>query len=137
MSSANVALVRSLIQAWNDRGDPSVDAYHEDAQWDFQGWAFDLHGTFRGTKGLLEMVDELRAEWEEIRVEEEQYMEAGDKVAFFGRFYARRRQSGLEVSDSGTCIFTLRDGKIARFSLLHDRQQALAELGQQTDPVSR
>ena len=131
MSSDNVALVRSIIRAWNDRGDPSVDAYHPDAEWDFQGWAFDLHGTFHGTEALVEMVEGVRAEWDEIRVEEEQYMEAGDNVAFFGRFYARRRHTGLEVSDSGTCIFTVRDGKIARFSLIHDRERALELLGQE------
>jgi uncharacterized protein len=130
MSSENVALVRSVIRAWNDRGDPSVDAYHEDAQWDFEGWTFDLHGVFHGTDAMTGMVEGLHAEWEEIRVEEEQYMEAGDKVAFFGRFFARRRSSGLDVSDSGTCIFTIRDGKIARFSLLHDRERALELMGQ-------
>jgi ketosteroid isomerase-like protein len=135
MSSENVALVRAIIEAWNDRGDPSLDAYHDDAQWDFQGWAFDLRGTFHGTDGLLRMVEGLRAEWEEMRVDAEQYMEVGDKVAFFGRLYARRRESGLEVSDSGTCVFTLRDGKVTRFSLLHDRQQALALLGVQDETV--
>jgi ketosteroid isomerase-like protein len=137
MSSENVVLVRSVIRAWNDRGDPSVDAYHENAEWDFQGWTFDLEGTFQGTAGLLEMVKGLHTEWEGIRVEEEQYMEAGDKVAFFGHFYARRRKTGLEVSDSGTCIFTIREGKIARFSLIHDRKRALALLGEQAQPVPR
>ena len=130
MSSENVALVRSVIRAWNDRGDPSVDAYHEDAQWDFEGWTFDLHGVFQGTEALTRMVEGLRAEWEELRVEEEQYWEAGDKVACFGRFFARRRSTGLDVSDSGTCIFTIREGKIARFSLLHDRDRALDLMGQ-------
>jgi ketosteroid isomerase-like protein len=137
MSSENVALVRSIIRAWNDRGDPSVLAYHDDAEWNFEGWTFDLHGTFHGREGLSEMLDAVRSEWEEIRVDEEQYLEAGDKVAFFGRFSARRRSSGLEVSDSGTCIFTMRDGKVARFSLVHDRERAMELLGEQVHPVPR
>ena len=137
MSSENVALVRSIIRAWNDRGDPSVEAYHDDAEWDFEGWAFDLQGTFHGTEGLSEMLDALRSEWEEIRVDEEQYLEAGDKVAFVGRFSARRRSSGLEVSDSGTCIFTIRDGRVARFSLVHDRERAMQLLGNEAQTVPR
>ncbi len=129
MSSENVALVRSIIRAWNDRGDPSVEAYHDEAEWDFEGWTFDLHGTFHGTEGLGEMLEAVRSEWDDIRVHEEQYVEAGDKVAFFGRFSARRRRTGLEVSDSGTCIFTIRDGKVARFILVDDRERARELLG--------
>jgi len=130
MPSENVTLVRSIIDAWNDRGDPSLDAYHDDAEWDFRGWGFNLRGTFHGTESFAQMLEGLREEWDEIRVEAEQYVEAGDRVAFFGRFYSRRPgRSGLEISDSGTCVFTFSEGKIVRFSLLRDRDEALSLLG--------
>ena len=132
MSSENVALVRSIIDVWNDRGEALLEAYHEDAQWDFQGWGFDIRGTFHGAEGLFEMLDAVRAEWVDVRVEAEGYVEKGDKVAFLAHFYARRR-NGLEVSDSGTCVFTLRDGKVARFSLFRDPDEASALLEAQEE----
>lgn len=129
MSSENVELVRSLIDAWNDRGEPLLEAYHDDAEWDFRGWGFELRGTFHGPEGLFKLLDAVRAEWVKVRVDAEQYVEKGDKVAFLGHFYARRR-NGLEVSDTGTCVFTLREGKVSRFGLYRDRDEALAVLGQ-------
>jgi len=129
MSEGNVELVRALIDRWNERGEAALDAYHDDVEWDFTGWDFEVEGTWRGMEGLESVLEGLRERWEEVRVEPEQLIDRDDKVGFFGRFFARRRYSGLEVSDSGTCVFTLRDGKISAFSLYRAREDALNALG--------
>jgi ketosteroid isomerase-like protein len=129
MSSQHLEVVRSLIEAWNERGDPSFDLYHQDAEWDFSGWGFEPHGSLRGIDRIATLMDAVRSDWERVRVEPVQLREAGDRVGLYGRFYARRRGgSGLEMSDAGTCLFTFREGKIARFALVRDRGEALADL---------
>jgi uncharacterized protein len=129
MSRENIALVRLLIDNWNARLEATLDAYHDDAEWDFTGWDYSVAGTFRGTDGLDEMLAFVKEAWEEVRVEPVEYVDAGDNVVFFGRFYARRRGGDLEVSDAGTCVFTLRDGKVSRFRLFRSFDDALAAVG--------
>ncbi len=129
MSERNVELVRSLTKSWNSVGDPSLHVYHADAEFDFSGWDFDIHGTFQGLPAIGEALGSLADTWEEMRVDPQEFIDAGDKVLFVGRFLARRRDTGLEVSDSGTCVFTFRDDKISRFDLYRDHASALADAG--------
>jgi ketosteroid isomerase-like protein len=134
MAGENVELVRSLIDAWNERMEVRLEAYHDDAEWDFRGWDYAVEGTFRGTQGLDEMLNAIRDAWEEMRVDPGEYIDAGDSVVFFGRFYARRRGGDLEVSDAGTCVFTVKEGKVARFALFRNWDDAFASVGRSPPP---
>jgi ketosteroid isomerase-like protein len=129
MSQQNVKLVRRLVDTWNSTGDPSLRAYDEDAEFDFSGWDFAVQGTWRGIAAIKQALTGVRDAWEDMRVEAEEFIDAGEKVVFFARFYARRAGSGLEVSDAGTCVFTIRDGRVAGFNLFRDRRAALAAVG--------
>ena len=129
MSRENVALVRGLMEKWNETHQPDFSVYHEDAQWDMGGWGFDVRGTFQGVEDWDRMLDQLWEVWEDVRVEPDEYIDAGDNVLFFARMYARRRDSGLEVSDAGFCVFTVRDGKVSRFALYRDRDAAFEYAG--------
>ena len=46
-----------------------------------------------------------------------------------GRFFLRQRGSGLQVRDTGSCVYTVLDGKIARVEMYRDHQQALQAAG--------
>jgi ketosteroid isomerase-like protein len=129
MSSSNVELIRSLTQSWNESADPGLDAYHEDAEFDFGGWGFDFSGSFRGREVIGRMVGDVEQTWEEIKVEPVEFIDAGDKVVLSGRFLLRQRGTGLQVRDSGSCVYTLLDGKIARVELYRDHEQALQAAG--------
>jgi ketosteroid isomerase-like protein len=134
MSGENVALVRSIIDAWNEGMQVLIDAYTDDTEWDFRGWDYAVEGTFRGTQGLEQMVGVVKEAWEEIRVDPAEYLDAGDNVVFFGRFYARRRGGDLEVSDAGTCVFEVQDGKVSRFALFRKWDEAFESLGRPAPP---
>lgn len=129
MSSGNVELIRSLTDAWNKSGDPGLDAYHEDAEFDFGAWGFDFSGSFRGREVIDRMVGEVKETWEEIEVEPVDLIDAGDKVVLSGRFSLRQRGTGLQVRDSGSLVYSLVDGKIARVELYRDHEQALEAAG--------
>src|SRR5439155_12831315 len=67
MSEGNVELVRALIDRWNERGEAALDAYHDDVEWDFSGWDFEVEGTWRGMEGIESVLEGLRERWEEVR----------------------------------------------------------------------
>ena len=59
MSEGNVELVRALIDRWNERGEAALDAYHDDVEWDFSGWDFEVEGTWRGMEGIESVLEGL------------------------------------------------------------------------------
>jgi ketosteroid isomerase-like protein len=128
MSEGNVELIRGLFEAWN-RGESGLETHHDDAEWDFERWNFDVHGTWRGIARQQDLIARVLGEWEQMSVDADRFIDAGDKVVVFARLQGRIRGSGLEVSDAGTYVFELRDGKVARLALYRDRAEALADAG--------
>ena len=136
MSSSYVELVRSLIDAWNDSAHPGLDRFHPDAEFDFDGWGFDVSGTFTGTDQLYLIVENARETWEQIKLDPVEFIDAGDKVVLWTRFLLRQRGSGLHVSDSGSLVFTFVEGKIARFAIYREHERALTAAGLRETAVS-
>jgi hypothetical protein len=60
----------------------------------------------------------------------EQVFDAGDQVVAFANIQRRWRETG-ELGDETRIgvVFTLRAGKVLRFQVLRDREQALAAVG--------
>src|SRR5688572_30750594 len=86
----NVAVVRSLIEAWNRR-DPGADAYHEDAEWDFSRSRFgEIRHSWKGVDGMRTVFAKVLDSWSELRVEPERIVPAGDEVVVIARHCGRR-----------------------------------------------
>jgi hypothetical protein len=64
------------------------------------------------------------------RVVHEQAFDAGDRVVVFANIQRRWRETG-ELGDETRVgvLFTLRQGKVLRFQVFRDRQQALEAAG--------
>jgi ketosteroid isomerase-like protein len=129
LDEKNVEIVRSLIDAWNRR-DAGVDAYHEDAEWDFSRSRFgEIRHSWKGADGMREVFASVLSAWSELRVEPEQVLGAGDQVVVLARHYGRRPSSGLEISDGGAYVIAMRDGKVAKFTFYPDKDEALESVG--------
>lgn len=129
----NVEVVRSLIDAWNRR-DAGIDAYHEDAEWDFTRSRFgEIRHSWKGVDGMREVFTSVLAAWSELRVEAERIVANGDDVVVLARHYGRRPSSGLEISDGGAYLITLRDGRVARFVFYPEKDEALEAVGLASD----
>jgi hypoxanthine phosphoribosyltransferase len=131
MASANVTLVRSIVEAW-ERGefgsvewaDPEIDFVIADgpaaASW----------------KGIAEMAGGWRdflGSWEGFRVVPEAYRELdGGRVLLLLGNTGRGKTSGLDLGEIRTKsanLFEIRDGKVTRLVAYWDRDRALDELG--------
>jgi ketosteroid isomerase-like protein len=119
--------VRRGYDAFN-RGDfdAAVEELHPDVEWGRVDQAPETN-TLKG-------VDAVRA-WmlpdifEEQHVELEELIENGDKifVQILGRI--RAAGSGIEFTDRSWHVWTIRDGKAARFDIYRDRSEALTAAG--------
>jgi ketosteroid isomerase-like protein len=129
LAERNVEVVRSLIDAWNRR-EAGIDAYHADAEWDFTRSRFgEIRHSWKGVEGMREVFASVLSMWSELRVEAERIVANGDDVLVLARHYGRRPSSGLEISDTGSYLITMRDGKVAKFVFYPEKDEALEALG--------
>jgi ketosteroid isomerase-like protein len=131
MTSANVALVRSIYTAW-ERGDfSSADWAHPEIEYVIADGPDP--GSWTGLAGMAEAMRSILSAWEEFRSEPEEYRELDDeRVLVLTRRSGRGKASGLELGQmraKGAQLFEVRGGKVTRFVTYWESARALADLG--------
>ena len=128
MSQENVEVVRASIDGYN-RGD--WNALIKDAAASFE---FDFSRSVGPGRGVYSL-DQLRGffhefveSWESVRIEVDEFIEAGEHLVTPNTIYAQGRD-GIEVQARGAFVWTIRDGSIARLCFYQERQEALEAMG--------
>jgi ketosteroid isomerase-like protein len=130
LSQENVELIERLFDEFVNR-DPRLDAtweavgtllapdvvYNEDPRWP----GADTYCGIPALRGALTSYFDALGE---MRVEAEQFFDAGECVVVFMNWWARGA-SGADAEMSQAAIFTVRDGTIARWQVVFDRAEAL------------
>ena len=136
MSRENVEIVRRLYKAVAERDSDTVFAlYHPDVEFDGSrhNWAEMLPGDlaiFRGHDLLREWSKAYYGEWENLRDDIEELIDAGDHVISVVTTRATGRASGIEVEwKHNVGLWTVRDGRIVRIQWLPSREEALEAAG--------
>ena len=131
--SANLDLVRSIFADW-ERGDysyvgwadPEIECMIDDIGI-FPG------GTWKGLAGMAQAMRDWLSEWEDFRMEADEFRELDDERALvFSHYAGRGKTSGLEIGQvrmTATTLLNIRDGKVVRLATYFDRDRALADLG--------
>jgi ketosteroid isomerase-like protein len=127
-------LVRSICADW-ERGDfSSVQWAHPEIEYVIVGGV--QPGTWMGVTSMVERWREDLPDWEDLRVEADEYRELDDeRVLVLVRRSGRGKTSGLELGQIrtlGASLFHVRDGLVIRYVTYFDRQRAFADL----DPAS-
>ena len=65
----------------------------------------------------------LVADWDQFRATPEQILDAGETVVSLGRYTGTYKATGVAVNAQFVHVFTLRDGKIAKFQQYTDTAQ--------------
>ena len=127
----NVQIVQRGYAAFG-RGDiPAVlEMLTEDVEWVGAGSAEVLPwaGQRRGREQVGQFFQALGGTLEFETFEPQQFIAQGDTVVVLGTERVRVRPSGRIVDTDWVMVFTLRDGKIARFRDYHDTAPLLAAL---------
>ncbi len=121
----NVDVVLTLYERVA-RGDQPRDLFHEDVEWSMPHPGGEAHGL----QEVGTFWRDYESTWTErvLVVEEARELEDGRVLVFF-RETAVGRASGIETDASPAAIWTLRDGKVARFQAWIDRADALRAAG--------
>lgn len=131
--SANLALVRSILAAWERADFRSVSWAHPEIEYVVIG------GPEPGTwDGLIEMTASVRdfmSAWEGYGIEAEEYRELdNERVLVLVQLSGRGKVSGIRIEDTharGAEVWHVRDAKVTRLVMYWHRDQALADLGLQ------
>lgn len=139
MASANLELVRSIIEDWQ-RGDYSTAEWaHPDIE--FMRPDGPEPGVWTGLGGLAAGTRYRLDAWEGFRVEADEYRELdGERVLVLIRPHGRGRSSGLEIAQvqtSGAILFHVLEGKVSRLVTYVNSDRAFADLGlaPESDPA--
>ncbi len=118
MSDANVKLVKDFYAAFGRDDIASViAALTPDVEWGGNGRAKDypLFGMRKGHAAVQKFFQEL-TELEDIReFTPREFLANGDKVVVLGNYKGKIRKTGRPFSTDWAHVFTMRDGKVARF----------------------
>jgi ketosteroid isomerase-like protein len=129
MSEENVEIVRRGYEAFREGGIEAVaELLDPDIEW-IPPREAPQAGTYRGPDAVKTEVREFTGPFEDYEWEPREFIDAGDRVVVIGYHRGRGRQSGVEIGQEETHLWTVRNGKIVRLEMFHDRAEALQSAG--------
>jgi ketosteroid isomerase-like protein len=130
MSRENVELVERLWAAMNSGDLEAVLAScHPDVELDWSRAIGPEPGVYHGHDGLRRFAQSYQDVFDEIVLDAEEFIDAGDEVAVphVGKF---RHHDGLTVHGApAVFVFTIKNGQLVRFRMFNRRDEALAAVG--------
>ena len=129
MSQENVEKARDFIAAYNRRDyDAAVESFDPEIE-----WVLPARQSFDSCQGP----DEIKRFWkgldetfEELRLEPQEFVDAGDRVATRLRHHGRGRRSGLEINEAMYHqVATFRAGRMVRIEYFGEWSEALEAVG--------
>ena len=129
MSHENVDKAREFIEAYNRRDfDAAVASFDPEIEWVLPA---------RQSSDSCIGPDEIKLFWkgldetfDELRLDPQEFIDAGDHVATRLRHYGRGKRSGLAIDEEMYHqVATFRDGRIVRMEYFGEWSEALAAAG--------
>lgn len=128
MSAADVERVREGYEFVDREHEPAFELLHPDILWHTRADLPDT-ATHRGHDGAATLMAEWFGAFEDLRVDVEELIDAGDRVVVVLRLHGRARGSAREVDMSETHVLTMRDGKVAEVHEYATKAEALEVVG--------
>jgi ketosteroid isomerase-like protein len=98
-----------------------LERYHDDAVWiEPEGEHVPMAGQYRGKAEIARFYKLLDDSAQALRFEPKEFIAEGDKVVVTGEATWLVRQTGRTYDSPWVHVFTIRDGKVARFQDYHD-----------------
>jgi ketosteroid isomerase-like protein len=134
MTSDNVETVRRGYEALNEGGiEAALDFFDPDVEIDFPPEISPEPQTLRGHEAIRRWFEVLAEIMESVRIEPEEFIEAGNRVVVPVRLIGTGRGSGIEAVQRVTQVWTLRDGRAVRMDAYAEKASALEVVGLPAD----
>jgi ketosteroid isomerase-like protein len=121
MSQDNIALVRSLYEAFAKGDVPTVLAgFHDDIEWN-EAEGMPYGGQYHGPQAVAENVfGPVTSDFDDFDVSPEEILADGNRVVALLTYTGTAKESGNKLSMPAAHVWTVRDGKMAEFRQLAD-----------------
>jgi ketosteroid isomerase-like protein len=128
VASANVELAIAAFKAFQERDIDAIKAIcSPDVEFDWSRRLLDPV-VIRGYQGIQAFFDEVDAIFDEMTFSIDEVLEFGDDVVMVSTGHFRGRSSGVDVTARAANVWTIKDGKLARFCFYQSKEDALADL---------
>lgn len=129
MSEENVEIVRAFIAAYNRRDfEAAVEAFDPEIEWVLP--ERQSSDSCRGPNEVKRFWEGLDNTFEELRLDPQEYLDAGDRVATRLRYYGRGKGSGLKIeAELYHQVATFRAGRMVRIEYFAKWSEALEAAG--------
>ncbi len=129
MSQENVDRTEAFIAAYNRRDfDAAVEFFDPEVDWVLP--ALQRADSCRGPDEIKRFWEGLDETFDELRLDPQETVDAGDRVAVRLRFYGRGKGSGAELdTEMYHQVTTFRDGTMVRIEYFTDWAEALEAAG--------
>jgi ketosteroid isomerase-like protein len=133
MSDQNVDKARDFIDAYNRRDfDAAVEAFDPEIEWVLP--ERQSSDSCRGPDEVKRFWEGLDETFDELRLEPQEYVDAGDRVATRLRHHGRGKRSGLEINEElYHQVVTFRGGRMVRIEYFGEWSEALEAAGTRND----
>jgi ketosteroid isomerase-like protein len=129
MARENVERVREAYEFVDREHEPDFDLLHPDIKWHTRADLPDS-ATYSGHDDVATLMAEwFEGAFDDIRVEVEELIDAGDGVVAVLRLHGRVRDSTQEVDMSETHVLTMLDGKVTEIREYPTKAEALKAVG--------
>jgi ketosteroid isomerase-like protein len=129
MSEEGVEITRRAIEAYGREGfDRTLRYYHPEVEWTSTGDYIE-RATYRGHDGLRRYLGTMEEEFNDLRIEPVELIDAGEQVISSVRFTGRGKASGAPVELTLISVGSLRDGLIYCVRNYPDMASALEAAG--------
>ncbi len=120
----NVQVVRDMYEAFGMKDETRLrQLLHPDVEW-IQCAGFPGGGHRRGQDEVLEKVfRSLRSDWNDWRVEIEEYLDAGDAVVVLGHYAGTHAATKRPMTAVFAHVYIVANGRIVRFRQFTDTHQ--------------
>jgi ketosteroid isomerase-like protein len=129
MSQENVDKTKAFIAAYNRRDfDAAVADFDPDVAWVLPERQRSDSG--RGPEEVRRFWEGIDETFDELRLDPQEFVDAGDRVATRLRHYGRGKGSGIEIDEElYHQVVTFRDGRMVRIEYFADWPEALEAAG--------
>lgn len=130
MSQEEVEVVAAVLDAFDRRDKAGLVAMLDpDVEWELVGFLLDQESIRTGPEQVWDYLTFLDAEFEDIRVERGEYVEARGQVVVPIRWWGRGKTSGAQGHFSFTSVFTVANRKLVRARNYSTESEALEAVG--------
>jgi ketosteroid isomerase-like protein len=125
-----VEVVRALFEAWERGGlDAAAEFWDTQIDWRAAEGAPDDAGPISGMDAMRAYAQDWLDDFDELRFEAEELIDAGEEVVVVQRISGRAKASGIETDLRYAVVYTIRNDKIVRGREYFDRNEALEAAG--------